>query len=225
MSRLARPTTSARCARPTRSPSTRTNGSTRRSRPGARWSAILRNCAGPSRTRPAYYHFDSGDAAPPPNYYEFGPQNSRGFRALKVWLALQQVGRRGYETMIGEDIRLSRVLFDLAAAHPELEAATQGLSITTFRYVPAGVSRDDPAPTTLLNALNSRILDRLLQSGRAYVSNAMVDGRFLLRSCIVNFRTSEPDLRELVDAVVEIGRAVHNHEGTMARRHEGTAST
>ena len=183
------------------------------------------NLRGAFAYTPAYYHFDSGDAAPPPNYYEFGPQNSRGFRALKVWLALQQVGRRGYETMIGEDIRLSRTLFDLATAHPELEAATQGLSITTFRYVPAGVSRDDPGANDLLNALNSRILDRLLQSGRAYVSNAMLDGRFLLRSCIVNFRTSEPDLRELVDAVVEIGRESYNHEAPTARSHDGTSST
>jgi aromatic-L-amino-acid/L-tryptophan decarboxylase len=164
---------------------------------------------------PAYYHFDSGDAAPPPNYYEYGPQNSRGFRALKVWLALQQVGRRGYETMIGEDIRLSRVLFDLVAAHPELEAITQGLSITTFRYVPPGVSSDDPAANEVLNTLNSQILDRVQQSGRAYVSNAMVDGRFVLRSCIVNFRTSEPDLREVVDAVVEIGQSI-----TESQRHE-----
>ena len=174
---------------------------------------------------PAYYHFDSGDAAPPPNYYEFGPQNSRGFRALKVWLALQQVGRRGYEAMIAEDMRLSRVLFDLVASHPELDAITQGLSITTFRYVPPGINRDDPAAIDALNPLNSRILDRLQQSGRAYVSNAMVDGRFVLRSCIVNFRTSEPDLRELVDAVVEIGRLTHNHEDTKARRHDGTSST
>ena len=46
--------------------------------------------------------------------------------------------------MIGEDMRLSRVLFDLVDAHPELEAVTQGLSITTFRYVPPGVDlRDD----------------------------------------------------------------------------------
>ncbi len=158
---------------------------------------------------PDYYHFDSGDAAPPPNYYEYGPQNSRGFRALKVWLALQQAGRRGYETMIGEDMRLSRVLFDLVAAHPELDAVTQGLSITTFRYVPPGVRREDSAANEVLNLLNSRILDRLQQSGRAYVSNAMIDGRFVLRSCIVNFRTSEPDLQELVNAVVEIGRGVH----------------
>jgi glutamate/tyrosine decarboxylase-like PLP-dependent enzyme len=120
----------------------------------------------------------------------------------------------GYAQTIEEDMRLSRVLFDLASREPELEALTQGLSITTFRYVPPGVARD-AAPA--LNALNERILDELQRSGRAYVSNAMVDGRFLLRSCIVNFRTSEPDLLELVDAVVEIGRAVHNHDDTMAR--------
>ena len=93
----------------------------------------------------------------------------------------------------------------------------RGLSITTFRFVPQGTRRDDPATDDVLNPLNSRILDALQQSGRAYVSNAMVDGRFVLRSCIVNFRTSEPDLQELVNAVVEIGRAIHNHDGTMAR--------
>jgi aromatic-L-amino-acid decarboxylase len=154
---------------------------------------------------PAYYHFDSADATPPPNYYEYGPQNSRSFRALKVWLLLQQVGRQGYAESIAEDIRLSQRLFELAAAEPELEAVTQALSITTFRYLPAGV---DAGATAELNALNERILDDLQRSGRAYVSNAMIDGRFLLRACIVNFRTTEDDLRELVKAVVEIGRAI-----------------
>jgi aromatic-L-amino-acid decarboxylase len=154
---------------------------------------------------PAYYHFDSADAAPPPNYYEYGPQNSRGFRALKVWLVLRQVGRQGYAARIAEDIRLSQRLFEIASAEPALEAVTQGLSITTFRYMPTGV---DPSATTALNALNEKILDNLQKSGRAYVSNAMVDGRFLLRACIVNFRTTEEDLRELVRAVVEIGRAL-----------------
>ena len=161
---------------------------------------------------PSYYHFDSGDAAPPPNYYELGPQNSRGFRALKVWLTLQQVGSQGYQAMIAEDIRLSCVLYGLCAAHPELEAATQGLSITTFRYVPPGADRQDPAQADALNRLNQRILDRLIESGRAYISNAVVDGRFLLRSCIVNFRTDEEDLDALVEAVVEIGRAAADED-------------
>ncbi len=43
---------------------------------------------------PVYYHFDSHEADPPPNYYELGPQNSRGFRALKVWMGLKVRGPR-----------------------------------------------------------------------------------------------------------------------------------
>ena len=70
------------------------------------------------------------------NYFDYGPQNSRGFRALKVWLALRQVGRDGYLQMIGDDMRLARHLHALVAQHPEFEAITQNLSITTFRYVP-----------------------------------------------------------------------------------------
>jgi aromatic-L-amino-acid/L-tryptophan decarboxylase len=154
---------------------------------------------------PTYYHFESGDRNPAPNFYELGPQNSRGFRALKVWLGIRQAGRKGYAQSIGEDIRLARELFDLAAAHPELEAVTHNLSITTFRYLPPGADRA-ASDQHALNALNERILSTLQQSGRAYVSNAVLDSRYLLRACIVNFRTSSEDLRLLVDAVVEIGR-------------------
>ena len=78
---------------------------------------------------PPYYHF--GEEAM--NYVDLGPQNSRGFRALKVWLALRQAGREGYERMIGDDIRLSRRLHERVAAHPDLDPVTQELSITTFR--------------------------------------------------------------------------------------------
>ena len=70
------------------------------------------------------------------NYFDLGPQNSRGFRALKVWLALRQVGRAGYLKMIGDDMLLARHLHGLVAQHPEFEATSQNLSITTFRYVP-----------------------------------------------------------------------------------------
>ena len=79
-----------------------------------------------------YYHF--GELAT--NYFEYGLQNSRGFRALKVWLALQQVGRSGYVQMMRDDIHLARALHNLLADYPEIEALSQNLSITTFRYVP-----------------------------------------------------------------------------------------
>jgi aromatic-L-amino-acid decarboxylase len=85
---------------------------------------------------PAYYNFDHNTDEPGLNYYEYGFQNSRGFRALKVWLALKQVGKAAYLNTIGEDIALSVLLYDEAKKHPELEAISQNLSITTLRYVP-----------------------------------------------------------------------------------------
>jgi aromatic-L-amino-acid/L-tryptophan decarboxylase len=84
---------------------------------------------------PAYYHF----AQESTNYVDFGMQNSRGFRALKVWLALQHAGRAGYMRMIGDDVALTRRLHAAVQAHPELQAFTASLSICTFRYVPAGL--------------------------------------------------------------------------------------
>ena len=81
---------------------------------------------------PPYYRF--GDEVL--NFVDYGLQNSRGFRALKVWLALQHIGRAGYVASIAEDMRLSRKMCDLLQAHPEFEVLTQNLSITTFRYVP-----------------------------------------------------------------------------------------
>ena len=155
--------------------------------------------------RPPYYHFPEG-AEPPVNFYERGPQNSRGFRALKVWLGLRQAGRTGYATMMADDVRLARLLYDRAAAHPRLEVFTHGLSIATFRYVPEGVPRDD---TEYLNRLNTELLTRMQQSGRAYCSNAVIRGAFVLRACIVNFRTDQEDVEALPQIVAEFGEAVH----------------
>jgi glutamate/tyrosine decarboxylase-like PLP-dependent enzyme len=153
---------------------------------------------------PTYYHF--GDEAI--NYYDLGPQNSRGFRALKVWLALQQVGRDGYVQMISEDIRLSRGMFERIAQFPEIEALTQGLSITTFRYVPLDLERGDKSVEKYLDDLNRELLTRLQQGGEVYPSNAVVHGKFALRCCIVNFRTTLEDIDALLPIVVRVGRAV-----------------
>lgn len=152
---------------------------------------------------PPYYHF----GVEATNYFDLGPQNSRGFRALKVWLALQQVGREGYVQLLSDDIRLSRRMFEEVAKFPEMEALTQSLSIATFRYAPAKL-RDDDGAREYLNEVNRELLTRLQRSGEAYVSNAVVDGRFALRACIVNFRTSLPDVEALLPLVVRIGKEV-----------------
>jgi aromatic-L-amino-acid/L-tryptophan decarboxylase len=149
---------------------------------------------------PAYYHFGVEAI----NYFDLGPQNSRGFRALKVWLALQQVGREGYVQMISDDIRLSRAMFERIAEYPELEALTQGLSITTFRFVPQDLKAKDAAED-YLNDLNRDLLTRLQQGGEVYLSNAIIGGKYALRACIVNFRTTLQDVDALLPIIVRIG--------------------
>ena len=143
------------------------------------------------------------------NYYEYGLQNSRGFRALKVWLALQQVGKNGYIKMISEDIELSKLLYNLAANHPELEAVTQSLSIATLRYIPLD---HDPEKDKgeYLDKLNETLLSDLQLGGEAFLSNAIVKGKYCLRGCIVNFRTSEKDIEEIIEIIVKVGRKVHS---------------
>ncbi len=156
---------------------------------------------------PPYYHWAS-QAEPTIDYHEYGPQNSRGFRALKVWLALRQVGREGYEEMISDDIQLAQELYRLVEAQPELQAFTRGLSITTFRYVPPNFTPGSEQVEAYLNQLNAELLTRLQRSGEAFLSNAVVRGTFLLRACIVNFRTSLEDIEALPVLVTRIGREV-----------------
>jgi glutamate/tyrosine decarboxylase-like PLP-dependent enzyme len=161
---------------------------------------------------PPYYSFDE-DAV---NYYDMGPQNSRGFRALKIWLALQQAGAAGYRKMIQDDIALARRMYELAAAHPELEALTHNLSITTLRYIPRELrGRLGTAPIEdYLNELNQRLLSGIETGGEVFASNAVIDGKYALRFCIVNFRTSAGDIEAIPRLVADMGRQIHVELGT-----------
>ncbi|MBB5317891.1 pyridoxal phosphate-dependent decarboxylase family protein [Tunturibacter empetritectus] len=150
---------------------------------------------------PPYYHFGTEAI----NYFDLGPQNSRGFRALKVWLALQQAGREGYIQMLSDDISLAQTLFQLVKQHPALEALTHSLSITTFRYAPPGLTLRDERTQTYLNDLNRELLTRLQNSGEVYLSNAVINGKFALRVCIVNFRTTLADIQALLPLVTKMG--------------------
>jgi aromatic-L-amino-acid/L-tryptophan decarboxylase len=159
---------------------------------------------------PPYYRFDGDEKDPPTNFHEWGPQNSRGFRALKVWMTIRQVGRDGYVRMLRDDIALAREMCDLAAREEELEVLTNSLSITTFRYVPRRLKGkvSQPAVAEELNTLNAAILEKLQKDGGVYPSNAVIGGRFAIRACIVNFRTGSADVKALVDATVAAGRAL-----------------
>jgi glutamate/tyrosine decarboxylase-like PLP-dependent enzyme len=134
-----------------------------------------------------------------PWFSEFGVQQSRGFKALKLWMTLQQIGEQGYRKFISRDVALAGALqarirdrrdFELVAAGP--------LSVTCFRYAPPGV-RD-------LNTLNRRLLEIVQQEGEVFLSSTEFEDRLVLRACIVNFRTTEADLDRLFDVLAGAGQ-------------------
>jgi aromatic-L-amino-acid decarboxylase len=157
---------------------------------------------------PEYYHLENPSGETMLNYHEFGMQNSRGFRALKVWLALRQVGREGYVRMIRDDVALAAALYDRVRAEPELEAVTRNLSVTTFRFVPGDLETGTPAADAYLNELNEEILERIQYGGEVFVSNAVLGEAYLLRSCVVNFRTTLADIEAIPGIVARVGREV-----------------
>ena len=143
-----------------------------------------------------------------------GPQWSRGFAALKIWVSLLAHGSDAYARRIEHDTELIRYLAALVEDHPELELATPpSLSICCFRYVPRDADRDDAT----IDRLNERIMTELQVGGRAYLSNAILHGRFLLRACIVNFRTEASDVRALLEEVVMLGRRLAGAGSTPTR--------
>jgi glutamate/tyrosine decarboxylase-like PLP-dependent enzyme len=155
---------------------------------------------------PPYYHFETDRT----NYFDLGPQNSRGFRALKIWMAFQQAGRSGFVQAIADDIALAAHAFEQFRDHAEFQAVTHNLSICTFRYVPLdlrpSLGRADVDET--LNRLNQELLTRLESGGEVFLSNAVLGGRFLLRICIVNFRTALEDIERLPALIASAGAQI-----------------
>ena len=156
--------------------------------------------------RPPYYRIDDSDAESGNDYFEQGLQNSRGFRALKVWLALRNCGRSGYVELIRNDVARAGEIFAAAKAHAELEACTLNLSIATFRYVPPDLAPGPDAVETYLNELNAAVLANLQDGGELYVSNAVIGGKYVLRACVVNFRTRSVDTAAVPEIVAAAGR-------------------
>ena len=110
--------------------------------------------------------------------------------------------------MIADDIALSREMHRLASGEAELEALTQSLSINTFRYIPPGLTGSRPARRNTSTTLNTALLARMQAEGTAYLSNAVIDGNFALRACIVNFRTTSADVKATIDVIVRLGRVI-----------------
>lgn len=125
---------------------------------------------------------------------------SRPFRALKLWLAFRVHGAEAIRSAVERNVQLGQALADEIRRHDDLELLGEPeLSIVPFRHLPPDVDLDDH---------NRRLAEALQADGRVYVASATIDGREWLRPCIVNYRTSEDDVRALVDIAREVGLTI-----------------
>ena len=136
-------------------------------------------------------------------FFEESMELSRRFRALKIWLSLRYHGATAFRESIAEDMRLALHLASVIAGNEDMELlAPVELSAVCFRYKPAGKSEEE------LNALNAEIVRRSQRAGRVFFSNAVIHGKFALRACIVNHRTTQKDVEEVVRETERVGSEI-----------------
>ncbi len=123
-----------------------------------------------------------------PWFSEYGFQQTRGFRALKVWMTIKHLGLDGLRDVVASNIALAGYLADCVRRSPDLELVATGLSVVCFRY------RGD-------DAVNRRILERVQLGGDAFLTSTELNGCFVLRACIVNYRSTRDDVDRMLDAV------------------------
>ena len=139
----------------------------------------------------------------PPWFSQYGFQQTRGFKALKVWMALRHVGIEGYREAIERELLLAEHLAVRLRERPDFEVcAPQSLSIVCFRYAPHELrsQRDE------LNILNKALLEDVQLAGRVFLSSTVIEDVFWLRACVLHPRTSIADVEELVDVIHEAAR-------------------
>ena len=135
--------------------------------------------------------------------FDYGMQFSRGFRALKVWLSLQEHGVKKFGRLIDQNIYQAHYLTELIEANPKLELVIPtSINIVCFRFNP-GDMEDESS-----NGINMEIMLRLQEIGVAALSDTTLRGRHCLRAAINNHRTQQSDLDLLVLEVVRLGEII-----------------
>jgi aromatic-L-amino-acid decarboxylase len=139
-------------------------------------------------------------------FWDYGPELSRRFRALKVWMLLKGVGLDSLGEAIENNLACARHLESMVRASDDFEmAAPVELSIFCFRHMPAQLRNESPKT---IDAFNERLLVALQRDGSSYLSNATLGGRFALRGCVLNYRTTLRDMEILLDDLRRVAKSL-----------------
>jgi glutamate/tyrosine decarboxylase-like PLP-dependent enzyme len=142
--------------------------------------------------------FAETEVGPSPG--DLSPELTRHFRALRLWLPLQLAGVRAFRAAQSEKIALARYFHERLAAIPGWEVGPPpDLSIVAFRYRPASGETDD---------FNRRLLQRLQEEGRIFLSGTRIDGSDWLRCAILSFRTHLEHVDETLEVLTRLAAAL-----------------
>lgn len=139
-------------------------------------------------------------------FWNYGPELSRRFRALKVWMLLKGVGLDALSQAIESNLACARYFESMVRDSDDFEmAAPVELSIFCFRHVPVQLKNKSPEA---IDAFNERLLVALQRDGSSYLSNATLGGRFALRGCVLNYRTTLRDMEILLDDLRRVAKSL-----------------
>ena len=143
-----------------------------------------------SFTEEAAYMQDFGDPGGLPDFDALGPELTRDFRGLRLWLPLHLHGVDAFRRQLDEKLDLARMAYETLAANPRFEVPwIPDLSVVAFRL--AGEN----------DAAQRKLLDRINASQRVFLSSTQIAGRTFLRIAVLSFRTHGDRIRELLEII------------------------
>lgn len=148
-------------------------------------------------------HHERGLIAGQHHFNHLGPELSRGFRALKIWMSLKENGLDKYRQLVRQNLQQAQYLASLVRDHPQLElSAPVDMNIVCFRFVVPGLEENK------LNDLNKEILMQLHEAGTALPSFTVLNGSYAIRAAITNHRSTRKDFDVLVQEAVRLGNSI-----------------
>ena len=151
------------------------------------------------------------------DFSDYGLQLSRSFRALKIWMSLKQHGVKKYGRIITQNINLAHYLAAVVQESADFRIVTTGnLSIVCFQYFPKDLQQQYQKSNlhqrkkmdTYLNQLNLAIVESIRTDGQILLSSTILGEMFVLRACIINYRTTKKDIKDIVEIVQNLGTTV-----------------
>ncbi|MBK8981028.1 MAG: aspartate aminotransferase family protein [Ignavibacteria bacterium] len=146
-------------------------------------------------------------------YLDYGPEMSRGFRALKVWMSIKQFGAEGYRKLLSQNVKCVEYLDSLVRKDKDFEALHKpNLFIYCMRYAPQKIKdkyeQDSIELNKYLDELNQKIADEIQLSGTAFIMTSKVRGKTVIRLSVCSHRTTKEDIEIVFLKLKEIGESL-----------------